>query len=90
MHPDQFVRLPEVKRLSGLTRSTIYRHIAKGMFPRQCRVGGVAAWSQDEITKWQRAQLAHRDTAGSGSERERNRRGAGRAGFSAGALIDPA
>jgi predicted DNA-binding transcriptional regulator AlpA len=42
--PFHFLRLPEVERRSGLTRSTIYRHIDAGNFPAPVVLGnGVAA-----------------------------------------------
>jgi prophage regulatory protein len=91
MHLDRFIRLPEVQNLTGMSRSAVYRLIQRGGFPRPCRVGGgISAWSQVEIAEWQQKHLTRRDTAVSGSERERNSRGARRAGFSAGAMIDPA
>jgi predicted DNA-binding transcriptional regulator AlpA len=37
--PFHFLRLPEVERRSGLTRSTIYRHIDAGTFPAPVVLG---------------------------------------------------
>jgi len=37
--PDEaFVRLPQVKALTGLSRSTIYEEIASGRFPKQIKL----------------------------------------------------
>lgn len=50
---DRLVRLPEVKRLTGLSRSTIYRRMEQGRFP--CNVpmsGSIAAWREKEIGEW--------------------------------------
>ena len=47
------MRLDEVKKLTGLPRSTIYSYIEKGKFPRQ--KGGMqrlALWRASEIQAW--------------------------------------
>ena len=36
---DQFLRLPEVLRLVGLCKSTVYRLEAAGLFPRRRKIG---------------------------------------------------
>jgi predicted DNA-binding transcriptional regulator AlpA len=37
----------------GLSRSTIYRWIAEGRFPKPVQLGGYAvAWAEDEIQNW--------------------------------------
>lgn len=47
------LRLPEVKRLSGLSRSTIYRLEAQGDFPARVRISERAtAWRADEVLAW--------------------------------------
>ena len=50
---DRLMRLDEVKRLTGLPRSTIYSYIEMGKFPRQ--KGGMqrlALWRASEIQAW--------------------------------------
>jgi prophage regulatory protein len=56
----RLLRLPDVKALTGLSRSTIYRRIAEGKFPPQRSYGSAASavfWLESEITDWQKALL---------------------------------
>jgi prophage regulatory protein len=47
------LRLPEVKRSTGLSRSTIYLRIAEGTFPKSVSLGGRAVgWLEAEIQQW--------------------------------------
>ena len=47
------LRRPEVERLTGLSRSTIYRLMNAGAFPRQHKLGlGSVGWMQGEIANW--------------------------------------
>lgn len=49
----RYIRRPEVERLTGLSRSTIYRLMAENEFPRQIKLTAKAsAWAEDEITDW--------------------------------------
>lgn len=60
----QFVllRLPEVKAHTGLSRSEIYRRIAKGAFPAPVKIGTRAsAWSSAEVERWKSERIAERD-----------------------------
>lgn len=51
MHTIQ--RLPEVKRSTGLSRSTIYMRIAEGKFPKPVSLGSRAVgWLESEIQEW--------------------------------------
>jgi prophage regulatory protein len=53
-----FLRLPEVKRLTGLSRSSIYLRIKAGHFPAPVRLGGRAVgWVEEEITAWARDRV---------------------------------
>lgn len=48
-----YLRLPAVKTLTGLGRSTIYRRIAEGRFPRPFDLdGGRVGWRRTEIEDW--------------------------------------
>lgn len=61
----RFIRLPEVKRRTGLSRATIYLRISQGNFPRQIPLGDIAVgWIEAEIDQWceERVRTA-RDTA---------------------------
>lgn len=49
----RLIRLPEVQHRVGLGRSTIYRWMAKGKFPKPVQLGGYSiAWAEDEIDTW--------------------------------------
>jgi prophage regulatory protein len=51
--PFRMIRLPEVTRLTGLRRSSIYSRIKDGVFPRQISLGGKAvAWIEGEVQGW--------------------------------------
>lgn len=44
------LRLPEVKRRTGLGRSSIYLKMAQGLFPKPVKLGVRAVgWRQDEV-----------------------------------------
>lgn len=50
---EEFCRLPEVIRLTGLSRSTIYHKIAKGTFPEPKRLGSrLSMWRRGHIRAW--------------------------------------
>jgi prophage regulatory protein len=47
------LRLPEVKRRTGLSRSSIYNKIAKGEFPSGFLLGPRArGWLESDIDDW--------------------------------------
>ncbi|MNY12296.1 Prophage CP4-57 regulatory protein (AlpA) [compost metagenome] len=50
---DRLLRLPEVERLTGLRRSTIYEQMRKGIFPRSVKAGQrTAAWPESAVQSW--------------------------------------
>ena len=54
----RLLRLPAVKQITGLSRSTIY---ADPSFPRSVKIGERAvAWVEDEINDWIGARIAER------------------------------
>lgn len=51
--PFRFLRLPEVCRLTALSRSQIYRLEASSQFPRRVKLGQAAsAWIESEVLQW--------------------------------------
>jgi prophage regulatory protein len=55
--PDTFLREPEVKRLTGLGRTTRYEWIRDGKFPAPIRLSKrLVVWSAMEIADWQDQQ----------------------------------
>ncbi|HEY4583241.1 MAG TPA: AlpA family transcriptional regulator [Lysobacter sp.] len=57
------LRLPEVCRRTGLSRSEIYRRIgSSGAFPAPIKLGERAsAWPEHEVSAWIAARVAERD-----------------------------
>lgn len=50
---ESFLRLPAVLKRTSLSRSTLYRKIDQGTFPRQVEIGErCAAWRQSDIDEW--------------------------------------
>lgn len=50
MDQERLLRMPEVKIRTGLSNSTIYENIKKGLFPKQVKPSpGVSAWKESEI-----------------------------------------
>jgi prophage regulatory protein len=49
----RFLRLAQVKEITGLSRSTIYRYMDKGMFPKHYDLGPrTVAWLEQDIQGW--------------------------------------
>jgi prophage regulatory protein len=49
----RFIRMPEVRHITGLSSATIYRHIAKKQFPASILISiRVVAWSSEDIEGW--------------------------------------
>lgn len=57
------LRAQEVIRLTRMSRSTFYRMVQEGRFPRPIHVGArLSAWFEDEVQAWLEARIAARDT----------------------------
>ena len=51
--PDRILRLNTVLDRTGLSRSTLYRKIEAGTFPRQVRIAArCAGWRESAIREW--------------------------------------
>lgn len=62
--PVQLLRLPEVRALTGLSRSEIYRRMGAD-FPQPVKLGERAsAWVLQEVMAWCQARVAARDAKG--------------------------
>lgn len=60
--PTRLVRLPEVRIMTGLSRSTIYAKMKVGRFPRSVQLGvSLTAWVETEIEEWIADQINGRD-----------------------------
>lgn len=59
LSPTRFVRLPEVKALTGLSRSTVYERIREGQFPKPVGLGGRnVGWVESEVSAWIEGRIA--------------------------------
>ena len=72
----RFIRLPEVLSRTGYGRTTIYRKMEKGTFPRSVKLGGppidpnvfdsrAVAWIEDEVDQWIDSRIEDRDLGSS-------------------------
>jgi prophage regulatory protein len=51
--PDRILRLPTVLKLTGLCRSTLYRKVDAGKFPRQIRIAErCVGWRESAVRDW--------------------------------------
>ena len=59
--PERIVRLKTVLDRTGLSRSTVYRKIAEGTFPRQVKISiHGAGWHESAIDRWVANPAAYR------------------------------
>jgi prophage regulatory protein len=69
-----FLRLPEVKRETGMGKSTIWAKVKEGKFPAPVRFGGKCTrWVASEIEAWKRARIEERDSPKTKPEKRRGR-----------------
>ncbi len=58
----QIIRLKEVKAMTGLSRTTIYRFMSINEFPKQIKLGPKSSgWLIDEVDEWIKRQIQIRD-----------------------------
>ena len=51
--PPRILRLPAVRRRTGLSRSSIYLRISQGRFPKPISLGKRAVgWVESEVSEW--------------------------------------
>ena len=49
----QFIRLPQVKEITTLSKSSIYRLMEDGDFPKQHTLGARSvAWEKSQVEEW--------------------------------------
>ena len=64
------LRLPDVKRSTGLSRSTIYLRISQGTFPKPVSLGWRAVgWLEAEVQQWlqRRMEASRSESRGVGA-----------------------
>ena len=58
----RYIGLDEVKEITSLSKSTIYRLIETGDFPLQAKIAGrKVGWWLDEVYAWCDEKLSERD-----------------------------
>ena len=68
----RFIRLSEVLSRTGFGRSSIYRKMEEGSFPKSVKLGGplrdpslfdcrAIAWIEDEVDQWIESRIWERD-----------------------------
>ena len=68
----RFIRLPEVLTRTGFGRTSIYRKMEDGSFPRSVKLGGppvdpeafdsrAVAWIENEVEQWIDSRIEERD-----------------------------
>ena len=68
----RFIRLPEVLSRTGYGRTSIYRKMEDGSFPRCVNLGGpledpnafdcrAIAWIEEEVDQWMESMIEERD-----------------------------
>jgi len=62
---NRIVRLPTVKEITGLSRSSIYLRMSKGEFPQSISLGDRAiGWLEADIEQWLEDKIAASKSAG--------------------------
>ena len=70
----RFIRLPEVLTRTGFGRTSNYRKMEDGSFPRSVKLGGpleapnafdcrAVAWIEDEVEQWIESRIEERDSS---------------------------
>ena len=70
----RLIRLPEVLSRTGYGRTSIYRKMEEGTFPRSVKLGGppidprvfdsrAVAWIEDEVEQWIESRIDERDSS---------------------------
>jgi prophage regulatory protein len=60
----RIIRLKQVIDSTGLARSTIYKYIAEGTFPKPVSLGDrCVGWVESEVQEWILARIEERDLA---------------------------
>lgn len=67
-NPERIIRLKTVLHRTGLSRSTLYRKIADGTFPRQVSISiHGAGWHESAVNRWVADPAAYRADDGEGA-----------------------
>ena len=51
--PDRYLRVDKVLELTGFSRSTLYRKVSEGTFPRQVQLSSrCIGWRLSDVERW--------------------------------------
>ena len=65
--PGRIVRLPEVRQLTGLSRSGLYKRMKEEAFPHAIGLGGRSVgWVESEVLDWINERISLRDKGSRG------------------------
>jgi len=60
----RIIRLREVMATTGLARSTVYKYISEGAFPKPVSLGErCVGWVEEEVQDWVMEKIEERDAA---------------------------
>ena len=63
--PSRILRLKAVLERTGLSRSTLYRKVQLGTFPKQLRISTrCAGWRESDVEAWLRNPVSYSTTKG--------------------------
>lgn len=58
----RILRMKMVVEITGLARSTVYKYIAEGIFPKPITLGGRSVgWVESEVFAWIQSRVAERN-----------------------------
>jgi prophage regulatory protein len=61
-NPDRIIRLKTVLSRTGLSRTTLYRKMGDGTFPRQVKISvHGAGWRESAIDRWVADPMTYRE-----------------------------
>lgn len=49
---DELLTIAEVVAMTRLSKSTIYRRIGEGSFPRSLKISGCTRWRRSDVERW--------------------------------------
>lgn len=62
VHKKRFLRVTTVMKLTGLSRTTIYRYVDLGIFPKGIQLGPrCVGWIESEIEEWMNERIISRE-----------------------------
>ncbi len=53
--PSRIMRFPQVKEVTGFSRTTLWRQVKEGLFPAPVKIGSGrnVGWLENEVAEWQ-------------------------------------